>query len=199
MIYDGDCNFCTLWVHRWQYATGDHLDYLPFQDPSVAARFPEVPRGQFETAVQLVEADGSVYGGAEAVFRALAHHPHGDGCSIGTNTRPSSPASLNGATAWWPRHRGFFSALTRLGWGRHIEPPTHNLVRWVFLRSLGLIYLVAFVSLWVQIIGLVGSNGIQPANSAMAAMRPERTRDTSAWNATIWCRRCAGSKQPTAS
>ena len=60
MVYDGDCNFCSLWVHRWRHTTGDHLDYLPFQDPSVAARFPEVPRGQFETAVQLVEPDGGV-------------------------------------------------------------------------------------------------------------------------------------------
>ncbi len=41
----------------------------------MAVRFPEVPRGQFETAVQLVEQDGQVYGGAEAVFRALAHNP----------------------------------------------------------------------------------------------------------------------------
>ena len=95
----------------------------------------------------------------------------GIGCSIGMNTRPSSPTSPNGATALVARHRGFFSALTRLAWGRHLDPPTHNLVRWVFLRSLGLIYLVAFVSLWVQIIGLVGSNGILPANAAMAAMR----------------------------
>ena len=100
--YDGDCNFCSLWVHRWQHATGDHLDYLPFQDPRVAARFPEVPRGQFETAVQLVETDGRVYGGAEAVFRALAQTRMGIGCSIGMSTRSSSPASPNGATAWSP-------------------------------------------------------------------------------------------------
>jgi predicted DCC family thiol-disulfide oxidoreductase YuxK len=171
MIYDGDCNFCTLWVHRWQYTTGDHLDYLPFQDPSVAARFPELPRGQFETAVQLIEADGGVYGGAEAIFRALDHHPR-EGWLL--DWYEHSPVFAR-VTEWGYRlvagHRGFFSALTRLGWGRHIEPPTHNLVRWVFLRSLGLIYLVAFVSLWVQIIGLVGSNGIQPANSAMETMR----------------------------
>jgi predicted DCC family thiol-disulfide oxidoreductase YuxK len=171
MIYDGDCNFCSLWVHRWQYTTGDHLDYLPFQDPSVAARFPELPRAQFETAVQLVEADGSVYGGAEAIFRALAHHPR-EGWLL--DWYEHSPVFAR-VTEWGYRlvagHRGFFSALTRLGWGRHIEPPTHNLVRWVFLRSLGLIYLVAFVSLWVQIIGLVGSNGILPANSAIETMR----------------------------
>ena len=58
MIYDGDCNFCSLWIHRWQVTTGEHLDFLPFQDPSVGARFPELPRGQFETAVQLIEPDG---------------------------------------------------------------------------------------------------------------------------------------------
>jgi predicted DCC family thiol-disulfide oxidoreductase YuxK len=164
MIYDGDCNFCSLWVHRWQSTTGDRLDFLPFQDPSVGARFPEVPRGQFEDAVQLIEADGRVYGGAEAVFRALAHAPH-EGWLLDWYDHSTVFARV---TEWGYRlvanHRGLFSAMTRLAWGRHVEPPTHNLVRWVFLRSLGLIYLVAFVSLWVQIIGLVGSNGILPAS-----------------------------------
>ena len=118
MIYDGDCNFCSLWIHRWQQTTGNDLDYLPFQDPSVAARFPEVPRGQFEAAVQLVETDGRVYGGAEAVFRALAHKPRRGrllhsyqrspafpmrgGCSIGMNTRWASPTPPSGAIGWWP-------------------------------------------------------------------------------------------------
>ena len=137
----------------------------------MAARFPEVPRGQFETAVQLVETDGHVYGGAEAVFRALAQNPHEEWL---LHWYEHSPVFAR-ATEWGyrrvARNRGFFSALTRLAWGRHLDPPTHNLVRWVFLRSLGVIYLIAFVSLWVQIIGLVGRNGILPADSAMAAMR----------------------------
>jgi len=171
MIYDGDCNFCSLWVHRWQHTTGDHLDYLPFQDPRVAARFPEVPRGQYETAVQLIETDGRVYGGAEAVFRALAHNPHGDWLLAWYEHSPVFARTTEWGYRLVARHRGFFSALTRLAWGRQLDPPMHTLVRWVFLRSLGLIYLVAFVSLWVQIIGLVGSNGILPANSAMETMR----------------------------
>lgn len=171
MVYDGDCNFCSLWIRRWQQTTGDHLDYLPFQDPSVAARFPEVSRGQFETAVQLVEPDGCVYGGAEAVFRALAQNPH-EGWLL--DWHEHSPVFAH-ASEWGyrmvARHRRFFSALTRLGWGRHVDPPTHNLVRWAFLRALGAIYLVAFVSLWVQIFGLVGSDGILPAKPAMDSMR----------------------------
>ena len=110
MIYDGDCNFCSLWIHRWQHATGDQLDYLPFQDPDVAARFPEVPRGQFETAVQLIETDGRVYGGAEAVFRALAHNPRRGRL---LNWYEHSPAFAR-VTEWGyrlvARHRWFFSA-----------------------------------------------------------------------------------------
>ena len=111
MIYDGDCDFCSLWVHRWQHATGDRLDYLAFQDPRVAARFPEVPRGQLETAVQLIETNGRVYGGAEAVFRALAHNPHGDWL---LNRYERSPVFAR-VTEWGyrlaARHRGLISAL----------------------------------------------------------------------------------------
>jgi predicted DCC family thiol-disulfide oxidoreductase YuxK len=36
-VFDGDCNFCTLWVRRWQQMTGDSVDYLPAQDPHIAA------------------------------------------------------------------------------------------------------------------------------------------------------------------
>lgn len=39
---------------------------------------------------------------------------------------------------------------------------TYRLSRWLFLRLLALVYLVAFVSLWVQIDGLIGSGGILP-------------------------------------
>jgi len=35
--------------------------------------------------------------------------------------------------------------------------------RWVFLRLLGLVYLVAFASLWMQVDGLIGATGILPA------------------------------------
>ena len=35
-------------------------------------------------------------------------------------------------------------------------------VRWLFLRLLGLVYLIAFLSMSVQILGLIGSEGILP-------------------------------------
>ena len=76
MIFDDDCNFCRRWIARWRRATGDRVEYLAARDPRVAAEFPEIPRENFTASVQLIERDGSVYGGAEAVFRSLAVAPH---------------------------------------------------------------------------------------------------------------------------
>ena len=58
--------------------------------------------------------------------------------------------------------------------------PTHSLARWLFLRALGAVYLVAFLSLWVQVAGLIGSRGILPAATFLdwvgARTGPERYR-----------------------
>src|ERR1700747_2839090 len=43
------------------------------------------------------------------------------------------------------------------------DRPTYVLSRWLFLRLLGAVYLVAFVSLAVQVSGLFGEHGILPA------------------------------------
>jgi hypothetical protein len=48
---------------------------------------------------------------------------------------------------------------------------TYLLTRWVFLRALGLILLIAFISVWVQIRGLIGSQGILPAQDLLQAAR----------------------------
>ena len=42
------------------------------------------------------------------------------------------------------------------------DKPSYAIGNWLFLRLLGLVYLIAFVSLWVQIEGLIGTNGILP-------------------------------------
>ena len=73
LVYDGACGFCRRWVNRWRSVTGDAVDYAPYQD--VADRFPSIPRDRFREAVQLIEPDGTVLSGAQAVLRALAHAP----------------------------------------------------------------------------------------------------------------------------
>ncbi len=56
----------------------------------------------------------------------------------------------------------------------------YRLAGWLFLRLLGAVYLVAFVSLWVQVDGLLGSRGILPAARYLATatrvLGPERYR-----------------------
>jgi hypothetical protein len=42
-------------------------------------------------------------------------------------------------------------------------PPSYLLSRWIFLRLLGSIYLIAFASLGSQVVGLIGADGILPA------------------------------------
>ncbi len=43
-----------------------------------------------------------------------------------------------------------------------IELPRYRFAAYAFLRGLGLVYLCAFVSLWVQVDGLIGARGILP-------------------------------------
>lgn len=50
------------------------------------------------------------------------------------------------------------------------ETETYYFTRWVFLRLLGIIYFVAFVSLGVQITGLIGREGILPAHEFLDAV-----------------------------
>ena len=52
-----------------------------------------------------------------------------------------------------------------------VSPPSYLLSRWVFLRLLGLIHLVAFVSLGVQVTGLVCADGILPAGVYLDRLR----------------------------
>jgi hypothetical protein len=48
--------------------------------------------------------------------------------------------------------------------------PSHFLVRWLFLRALGLIYCSAFFSLLFQVRGLIGPQGILPAADYLQAI-----------------------------
>jgi len=147
--------------------THDAVEYLPLQDERVRAAFPELSREQLDRSVHLIEPDGQVYRGAEAVFRSQT-------CARRWplwlyEKIPGVAALSEAAYALVAANRGFFSLLTRLLFGEHVEPPAHFLVRWLFLRGLGVVYLIAFASLASQIIGLAGSDGIMPAKQILQA------------------------------
>ena len=53
--------------------------------------------------------------------------------------------------------------LDRIWHGKDPRPPTYHISSSLFLRLLGVVYLIAFVSIWTQIDGLLGEHGIVPA------------------------------------
>lgn len=176
MLYDGDCGFCRFWIARWRASTGRKIDYRSFQE--TAGRYPEIPRSSLSEAVQFIETDGGVHSGADAVFRALDYSD--EKCRLGKVLRrfPDLMGIARCAYRFIARHRSAFSFLTRLFWGKSTSRPTYLVARWVFLRLLGVVYFVAFVSLLLQIRGLAGERGILPAGEYLQAVRegvgPER-------------------------
>lgn len=70
MLWDGDCGFCSRWIRRWQKATGDTVEYRPYQD--ALQEFPQVKEADCRQAVQLVLPDGRIFQAAQAVLKSLA-------------------------------------------------------------------------------------------------------------------------------
>jgi predicted DCC family thiol-disulfide oxidoreductase YuxK len=73
LVYDGTCRFCLFWIERWRRRLGHAVAFAPYQE--VAGRFPEIPVERLAAAVHLIETDGTVSSGAEAVFRTLDRLP----------------------------------------------------------------------------------------------------------------------------
>ncbi len=167
-VFDGDCGFCRQWIERWRARTGPRVDYAPSQE--VAARFPEIPPEAFARAFQLVLPDGRVLEGAAAVLATLDPAP-GDGMLSALARVPVLGRLLELAYRLVASHRPAASVLTRLLWGRSVERPTYFAASALFLRALGLCYLVAFVSLWVQVDGLIGARGILPVGQFLDWVR----------------------------
>ena len=61
--------------------------------------------------------------------------------------------------------------FTRILASAFLNPGSYELTESLFLRLLGVIFLIAFASLWPQIVALAGSHGIVPARQVMDAMR----------------------------
>jgi predicted DCC family thiol-disulfide oxidoreductase YuxK len=167
LIWDGECHFCRLWIERWQEITADKVEYAPYQ--KAAQRFPEISIDQFQQAIVFIEPDGKALFAAEAVYRSLAYRRSRAWLAWAYDHVPGFAAVSEAGYSFIARHRKFASAVTRLFWGKDVRPPTYFWARRWFLRALGVIYLIAFVSLWVQVDGLVGSDGLSPVNHFLPA------------------------------
>jgi len=183
MIWDGECHFCKRWVERWREITAGEVDYATYQE--AAHQFPEIPIEQFKRAVALIEPDGKTFFAAEAVYRSLRYRSSRKWLTWSYDHVPGFAAISETAYKFIARHRGLGSIVTRLLWGKDVRPPTYFWARRWFLRALGMIYLIAFVSLWVQVDGLIGSDGVSPLNQFLPAVRAQLGRDAYALLPTL--------------
>lgn len=163
MIWDGDCSFCRRWITRWEHRTGGKIDYEPSQ--TAADRFPQIPREEFSRSVFLIEPDGKITRAAEAVFRSLALASCSRYLLWMYQRVPGFAAMTEAAYRFIARHRNPIDRLDRIIVGTESRPATYVLTRGLFLRSIGVVYLIAFLSAYAQIDGLIGSNGILPVRS----------------------------------
>jgi len=75
-LYDGHCRFCTAGSERMRRLTRPGvLTLRDFQQPGVLADYPQLTHDQCMRQAQLVAPDGRVFGGMEAVVRALMTRP----------------------------------------------------------------------------------------------------------------------------
>jgi predicted DCC family thiol-disulfide oxidoreductase YuxK len=179
LIYDGDCGFCIFWVRYWQKLTGDRVTYAPYQE--VGGEYPQIPVAAFQRAVQYVAPDGRIASGAEAALLTLSHASGRGFWLMPYRHVPGFAAMAERIYAIVASHRSAFYRPSIWLWGRDHEPPQFEVVAWLFLRAMGLIYFAAFVSFGVQALGLIGSHGIMPlpdfVDAARSQIGPERYGD----------------------
>lgn len=171
MIWDGECHFCRRWIERWREITRGEVEYAPYQ--KIGERFPEIPREDFQHSVVFIDQTGRVSFAAEAVYRSLCSRLSGRWLWWSYQHLPIFGAISESGYRFIARHREFASAITRLLWGDDVRPPTYFWSRRWFVGALGLIYLIAFLSLWMQVDGLVGAKGILPIADHLSLARGE--------------------------
>ncbi len=164
-IYDGDCGFCRRSVVLARGIVGSTVDFQPSQE--VASIYPQITAEAFERAVQFIDEEGHVSEGAEAVFRCLSRSS-GFGWLLLLYLRFGWFRTVSEFSyTMVARHRGVVSAFTHWTIGPQLQIQSLTRLRWLLLRLMGLVYLLAFASLLPQLLGLIGSKGILPFDQLM--------------------------------
>ncbi len=168
VVWDGQCTFCRRWASRWYALTGNTFAWTTLQSQGDSLT---IDRASLESALHLLEPDGTHVQGAEAVFTIQSRGGVRRWPLWLYRHVPGFKACTEWAYAWLANHRGGADRCSRAVLGKVEIPDTWLLTRRVFLRCMGLIYLGAFLSLGPQLPGLVGESGLQGVGAWIDALR----------------------------
>lgn len=111
LVYDGDCGFCTYWARRWRQKVDRQVAIVALQDE--ARRPPGLSTAALKEAVHLVDADGSVRRGADAVLALMARRWNYRPLYWLYRFVPPLRWISDAVYRWVANHRGLVSRWTR--------------------------------------------------------------------------------------
>lgn len=164
-VFDGDCAFCTRWIERWRSGLRDKIHFVSYQQFDSSAS--GIEREEFRKSVYFFES-GRTSRAAEAVCRMLAYDWKRRWLLWCYQFLPGFKPLSEAVYRLIAANRVFFSAITKFLWGGELRPPVYFFSRRYFIAVLAFIYATAFASLWIQIPGLYGPDGILDAGHYLA-------------------------------
>lgn len=166
LVFDGDCRFCRKSVarlHRW---AGRRFPAKPSQE--IEPGFAGISCADAEGALQYIDRTGARHQAAAAVFRCMEEQGISRLPWALYRQVPLFARICEFAYRHVASNRAAISRVEFALAGPSLEPPTYDMAMGLFLRGLGLVFAVAFVSLGVQLPGLIGSGGMLPAEELVA-------------------------------
>ena len=165
LLFDAECGFCRRWVARLAESSVD-VDTRPCQES--LKEFPELTEADCLQSVRWIGRSGEVAAGADAALRFWATSSHiGQVADWLYRKIPGFAPAAKMGYRLVAKARPVASYLSLVAWGPSMQRPTFRVAGDVFLRVLGLIYVFAFFSLFVQVEGLIGTDGILPATETL--------------------------------
>jgi len=76
VVYDGDCAFCRASVEQVRRRDREGIfEYVPRRTEWLDERYPELATQDFNTGMRLIEPDGQIHVGMDAVYRISSQLP----------------------------------------------------------------------------------------------------------------------------
>ncbi len=156
LIYDAQSELASWVAQRLAVAAQGRLELAAAQDHDGPA---------VDRELRLYTPEGTEWRGLDALLHAAALTGDG-GAALERDRRSALWRRVHRlGYRWATENRVPGLAVARRLWNE--DPTTYLRSRWLFLRLLGLSFLLAFVSLGVQVRGLFGAQGIVPLQSML--------------------------------